>query len=146
MHTKILVAVIAICFLIACSKDKYTTKPQLKYKGVNTKTLSRNQTLTFTLEVTDSEGDLQDSLWVQEVVRNCTGGFTAPYKMPEFTAVKNLKGEVDVCYAYGINLGCPIIQPTCTNKNDSATFKFWIRDKAKNISDTISSEEVVIIQ
>ncbi len=103
--------------------------------------------MTFTLEVTDSEGDVQDTIWVQEVVRNCTGaGFTSPYRMPNFTSVKNLKGEINVCYAYGVNLGCPIIQPTCTNKNDSATFKFWIQDKEKNTSDTISTEEVVIIQ
>lgn len=146
MPTKILVAVIAICFLAACSKDKYTTKPQLKYKSVNTRTLNRNQTLTFTLEVTDSEGDIQDTIWVQEVPRNCSGGFISPYRMPEFTAVKDLKGEINVCYSYGVNLGCPIIQPTCTNQNDSATFKFWIHDKEKNTSDTISSEEVVIVQ
>ncbi len=148
MSTKILITLIAFCFLVACSKeDKYTTKPQLKYKSVNTRVLNRNQTLTFTLEVTDAEGDIQDSIWVQEVPRNCPeGGFTSPYKMPDFTAVKDLKGEINICYSYGLNQGCPVIQPTCQNKNDSATFKFWIQDKAKNTSDTISSEEVVIIQ
>lgn len=147
MSTKILVTLIAFFFLAGCSKDKYTTKPQLKYKAVNTTVLNRNETLTFILEVTDAEGDLQDSLWVQKVVKNCTGaGFTAKYKMPDFTSIKNLKGEINVCYAYGINLGCPIIQPGCPNKNDSATFKFWIKDKANNTSDTISAEEVVILQ
>ena len=147
MSTKILVTLIAFCFLVACSKDSYTTKPQLKYKNVNTRVLNRNQTLTFTLEVTDAEGDIQDSIWVQEVPRNCSdGGFTSKYKMPEFTPVKNLKGEINICYSYGVNLGCPTIGPTCRNRNDSATFKFWIQDKAKNTSDTISSEEVVIIQ
>lgn len=147
MSTKILLTIIAFSFLFACSKNKYTTKPQLKYKSVNTRQLNRNQTLTFTLEVTDLEGDLQDSIWVQKVVRNCTGGdFTARYKMPEFTGVKDFKGEINVCFSYGVNLGCPIIQPACSNKNDSATFKFWIQDKAKNKSDTISSEEVVIVQ
>lgn len=148
MRTKILVAFIAFCFLNSCSKDKYTTSPQLQYKGVNTKVLNRNQTLTFTLEVTDAQGDLQDSIWVQEVPRNCPeGGFITKYKMPEITSQKNFKGEVNICYAYGINLGCPAIQPTCpNNKNDSATFRFWIRDAAQNVSDTISSDEVVIIQ
>ena len=147
MNTKILLTLIAFCFLVACKKNQYTTKPQLKYKSVNTRQLNRNQSLTFIIEVTDSEGDLQDSLWVKEVVRNCpNGGFTSRYKMPEFTGTKNFKGEINVCYAYGVNLGCPIIQPTCGNKNDSATFKFWVQDKAKNKSDTITSEEVVIVQ
>lgn len=146
MITKILITLISFCVLAGCSKDKYTAKPQLKYKSVNTKVLNRNETLTFVLEVTDAEGDIQDSIWVQEVPRNCSGGFTSKYKMPDFTAVKNLKGEINICYSYGVNLGCPVIPPTCQNKNDSATFKFWIQDKAKNISDTVSSEEVVIIQ
>ena len=148
MPTKILVAVIAICFFAACSKDKYTTKPQLKYKSVNTRTLSRNQTLTFTLQVTDAEGDLQDSLWVQEIVKNCAdGGGTVRYKMPEFTSVKDLKGDIEICYAYGINRGCPdIYEPKCPGKNDSATYKFWIQDKAKNVSDTVTSDQVVILQ
>lgn len=147
MSTKILLTLIAFCFLVGCTKDKFTSKPELKYKSVNTKVLNRNQTLSFTLEVTDSEGDLQDTIWVQEIVRNCTGaGFISFYKMPEFTSVKNFKGEIQVCYSYGLNLGCPVIQPTCANQNDSATFKFWIQDKARNISDTITSDEVVLVQ
>ena len=146
MITKILTTLISFCVLVGCSKDEYTAKPQLKYKSVNTKVLNRNETLTFVLEVTDAEGDIQDSIWVQEVPRNCSGGFTSKYKMPDFTAVKNLKGEIKICYSYGVNLGCQTITSTCQNQNDSATFKFWIQDKAKNISDTISSEEVVLIK
>lgn len=148
MRTKILFAFIAFCFLNSCSKDKYTKKPQLKYKGVNTKVLHRSQQLTFTLEVTDAEGDLQDTIWVQEIVKNCSsGGGTAPYRMPDFPASKDFKGDIQICYSYGINLGCPdIFEPKCIGRNDSATFKFWIQDKAKNVSDTISSEEVVITQ
>lgn len=78
MSTKILLTLIAFCILVGCTKDKYTTKPQLKYKGVNTKVLNRNQTLTFTLEVTDLEGDIQDTIWVEEVVRNCATGGCIP--------------------------------------------------------------------
>ncbi|WP_018616512.1 hypothetical protein [Segetibacter koreensis] len=148
MSTKILVAFIALCFLAGCSKDKYTAKPQLKYKGVNTKVLNRDQTITFTLQVTDAEGDLQDSLWVQEIVRNCpSGGGISRYKMPDFNAIKNFKGDIEVCYSYGINLSCPPIrEPQCPGRNDSATYRFWIQDNAKNVSDTISSDEVVIVQ
>ena len=147
MITKILITLISICVLVGCSKDKYTAKPQLKYKKVNTRVLNRNESITFILEVTDAEGDIQDSIWVQEVPRNCSeGGFTSKYKMPEFASGKNLKGEIIICYSYGVNLGCPTITSTCQNKNDSATFKFWIQDKAKNTSDTISSEEVVLIK
>lgn len=148
MITKILFTLIAFCFLIGCSKDSFTTKPQLKFKSVNTNVLSRNQSITFTLEVTDAEGDLQDTIWVEERVRNCAaGGGVSRYPMPDLPQLKNLKGDIQVCYSYGINLGCPaIIEPKCRNRNDSATYRFWIQDKAKNVSDTVSSSEVVILQ
>jgi len=148
MSTKILLTIIAFSFLAGCSKDKFTTKPQLEFKNVNTNELNRNEQLRFTLQVRDAEGDIQDTLWVQEVVKNCpSAGFTTQYKVPEFTATPDFNGEIQICYAYGINLGCPIIQPTCTNnKSDSATFRFWIKDKENNVSDTISSDAVVIVQ
>ena len=146
MSTKILITILALGIIAGCSKDKYQSKPTLTYKKVNTKFLNNNETLTFTLHVTDAEGDLQDSLWVQESVKNCAnGGFTAKYKMPDFTATKNLSGDIQICYSYGINLGCPnISHSSCANRNDTATFKFWLQDLAKNKSDTISSEQVVI--
>lgn len=146
MSTKILFIIFAFGFLAGCSKDEYTTKPQLKYKSVNTNFLSRNQQLIFTIEVTDSEGDIQDSIWVQEVVKNCaSSGFTSRYKMPNVAAVKDLKGDIEVCYAYGLNQGCPAITHSiCVTRNDTTTFRFWLQDKAKNVSDTISSDEIVI--
>src|ERR1051326_8093839 len=102
MIAKILLTVLGIVFLTACNKDKYTTNPQLKYKEVNTKTLNRNQLLIFKLEVTDAEGDIQDTIWVQKTVKNCpNGNFTEKYKIPNFTGTKNLKGEIQVCYGYG---------------------------------------------
>jgi len=152
MSTKILVTLIAFGFLAACGKDKYTTKPQLKFKKVNTNVVNRNDVLRFTLEVTDAEGDLQDTIVVQELVRNCPqGGGITKYKVPAFTAVGNFKADVEICYTYGINQdptsGCPsLIEPRCPGRNDSATYYFWIQDSKKNVSDTAKSPEVVIVQ
>ena len=147
MSTKILLAIIAFGILAGCSKDKYTSKPQLTYKKVNTKFLSNNETITFTLGVTDAEGDLQDSMWVQEIVKGCSGGgFISKYKMPDFTPTTNLQGDIQVCYSYGLNLDCPpITHSTCVNKNDTATFRFWIQDKAKNKSDTLVVPDQIIL-
>jgi hypothetical protein len=147
MRTKILFTIIAFGVLAACNKDKYTSKPQLKYKSVNTTFLNTGQTLTFTLGLTDAEGDIQDSIWVQETVKGCAGGgFTSKYKMPNFTATKDLEGDIEVCYAYGINLGCPAItHSTCVTRNDTATFRFWMQDKAKNKSDTLEVKDVVVL-
>ncbi|MDB5191622.1 MAG: hypothetical protein JWQ96_1185 [Segetibacter sp.] len=146
MTTKILFSFFVMVVLAACNKDEYQSKPQLTVKSINTKTLSPNQTLRFTLEVTDAEGDIQDTIWVSEVVRNCSqSGFAAKYPVPTFTGTKNFKAEIDVCFSYCSQCECPIITgPRCLNRNDSAVFRFALKDKAGNISDTISSETVVI--
>lgn len=151
MTAKILVTIMALGLLAACSKNKYATKPQLTYKGVSSKLLSQGQQLRFTFEVTDAEGDIQDSMWVQEIVKKCpTKGFISKYPMPDFTGTKNLKGEIDVCYTYGVNSNdntCPsLFHSNCNIFNDSVTFRFVIKDKAQNTSDTISSDEIVLIK
>jgi hypothetical protein len=148
MKTKILVSLMMIVVFAACTKDKYTTRPQIKFKKQSTSTLNHNDVVTFTMEVTDAEGDLQDTMWIQKVEPKCGGSnFTAKYKMPDFTAIKNIKADVDVCFAYGNNLGCPVISgPACPNRNDTATFRFWIKDKGGNISDTATSSTIVILK
>lgn len=146
MTTKILLT-LALGFLFtACGKDKYTTKPQLRLNAVSTTELNPSETIVFEINVTDAEGDIQDSIWVQKVVPNCpNSGFTARYAMPSFTEIKNLDGDIQVCYGYGINLGCPpITGPFCPNRNDTATFRFWLRDKDQNTSDTIETQPIVI--
>ncbi len=133
----------------ACSKDKFNTKPTLTYKGVNTKTVPRNSDLIFDLNVTDAEGDLNDTITVLKVVRNCSGSsLTDMYKLPVFPTKTKLNVNIQVAYTYGqtannyFGLGG---QP-CVNKNDSTIFKFVIKDKAGNRSDTVSSSEVVILR
>lgn len=148
MTTKILIAFLGLTLITACSKDNFATKPTLKLKSINTNTLAKGDFLQVILEVTDAEGDLQDSIWIQQVVRNCSAsGFISKYKFPDFPQTKNLKGDINICFAYGTNLGCPTITgPKCTSQNDSSVFKIWIQDKAKNISDTITTDEVVVLQ
>jgi hypothetical protein len=142
MKTKILFAVLVTAFLAACDKDTYQTKPQLTLRKVNTNVLSRGQDLVFTIEVTDAEGDIQDSMFIQEIVKNCANsGFTnARYRMPQFTGTKNLKADIEVTYNYNL------VPPKCPQRNDTATFRFWIKDNAKNMSDTLVSPTIVILQ
>jgi hypothetical protein len=147
MKTKILVALLVVIFSGACKKDKYNTKPQITFKKASTNTLRNNGTITFNMEVTDAEGDLQDTMWIQKNVPRCTASnFTAKYKMPDFTSVKNLKAQLDVCFAYGNNLGCPVISGPACARNDTATFRFWLKDKGGNVSDTAVSSTIVILR
>lgn len=147
MKTKILLTLLVVTFLAACKKDKYQTKPQLTFKGVNSNVIPQRGIVTFTLEVTDAEGDIQDTLFVEKVVPNCAASyFKAGYKVPNFNAVNNLKAEIDVTYVLNFNNGenAQLPGPQCP-RNDTATFRFWIKDKAKNVSDTVSTKSPVIL-
>jgi hypothetical protein len=65
-------------------------------------------------------------------------------KVPDFTPTPNLSGILEIGFAYNANVqGYPVIGG-CSNKNDTATFKFWLRDKGKNISDTLVSPPIIL--
>jgi hypothetical protein len=149
MKTKILLTLLVVSILGGCNKDKYETKPQLKFKKVNSKSFRQGDQITFTLEVTDAEGDVQDSIFVQKRTRNCSQStFTERYLMPQFVPGKNFKADIDISFFYNVNdRTFPQFQgPQCVGRNDSSIVRFWIKDKAKNVSDTVSSDEFVLLR
>ena len=130
-----------LLFLLSCKKDKFTSAPQLKYKSVNTKELRRGETLQFTLTFTDAEGDLTDKIIIRKVIRPCrtsTGGFIDSTQIPTFPTTRNQSGEIIVTYGYNA------VNPECAPRNDTAVFKFVLKDKAQNKSDTAVSDPIII--
>lgn len=150
MKTKILILLAIPVMFYSCKKDTYTTKPQITVKSINSTTISQGQVLLFQIEFTDAEGDIQDTLWVQKFSRTCpnTAGvqFISKNKVPDFTPTPNLKGILEIGYAYNANIQGYSTISGCGNKNDTAYFKFWLKDKANNISDTISSANIVLLK
>lgn len=135
-----------LLFLFSCNKDKYTTIPQLKYKSANKKVFKSGDIITFTLSFTDAEGDLQDSLYVEKFEPKCVNSrFKQLYKIPSFPTSKNQTGEITITYGYNVSSYPPILGPQC-NRNDTCIFKFVLKDKAKNKSDTATSETIVLIK
>ena len=125
--------------LIGCKKDKYTTKPQLKYQSVNTTVLGRGETLVFNLSFTDAEGDLSDTLFIVKFEPTCVNSrFNAKYPLPPFPTGKNQSGDLVVTFQYNE------VPPKCFPKFDTAVFKFVLKDKAQNKSDTAVSETIII--
>lgn len=150
MKTKILLTLLVASILGACAKDKYSTRPQLKFKDINAKTFRQGDVVAFTIEVTDAEGDIQDSIWIEKKTRNCTSNNTLllKYRMPQFSGTKNLKADINATFIYNVTNGdYPIIvRSTCNNQNDSATMRFWIKDKGGNVSDTAVSDAFVLLK
>jgi hypothetical protein len=149
MKTKLWLVLAFSAVFGACGKDTYTTKPSLSFKDVNGTVFGNGSTLIFNIEFTDKEGDIQDSIWVQKITRTkgCTN-FSDRTKIPSFQAISNLKGTFEVGYSVGTSLNStyPILPGCPGNKNDTCYFKFWARDLAKNVSDTVVSPDIIILK
>jgi hypothetical protein len=150
MKAKLLILLALPLAFYGCKKDTYTTKPQISLKDSYNKTLRAGDILLFQVNFTDAEGDIQDTLWVQKISRICptTPGaqFISKNRVPDFTPTSNLKGIIEIGYAYNSNSGGYSAIAGCSNKNDTCYFKFWLKDKGNNVSDTISSANIVLLK
>lgn len=149
MRYSLLFSIILLAF-VSCNKNKYNSIPSLTYKSVSTNIIRNQGQITFTLAFTDAEGDLfpDSALFVQEKVLNCnlsTAGFAKQYyKLPAFPTTKNQDGNLLVTYGYNLSSGQNLTAPACS-KNDTAVFRFVLRDQANHHSDTAVSDKVVVV-
>ena len=138
--------------LFSCRKGEFTTRPQLRYRSVNSRTISGPQELRIKFDLTDKEGDYTTFLGVKKVVPGCpNSGFidSTFFSIPQdFLDSKQKDGELVIilnennrkdnqCSIPGTNP--PVAKP------DTATFSFWTRDKAGNVSDTARTETIIIL-
>jgi hypothetical protein len=140
---------IAILFFTTCKKDKYTTAPQIEFRSINPNTAFSNVSCNFqdipvlTLRVTDAEGDLgfidgSDTSYV--FIKNLLTNDLDSVKLPDIrtAAVKNFSADID------INLCAFLAASTRPRpKTDTLYFDVYVRDFAKNVSNTIRTTEPV---
>ncbi len=150
---KSLIAFVSLIFLNACDKDRFETKPQIKILSVNRNVVEKNTDLRFLLEFTDKEGDVDDSLFVIRQRLNSRGPVTlrpSPYGIPKFP--NQSKGEIQVTLAYneGITFGISPLRIPGSNPEqfqpDTMRFKFVLKDRAGNVSDTATSRDIIVIR
>jgi hypothetical protein len=144
MTTKILLTLLLTGFFASCSKNEYNTKPTIKITSVSKNVVQIGETLTFEIKVTDKEGDVTDSLYLRKVRLNKRARPTLrdsfALKIPD--APKTTNGTVKVELEYNNYL----VSAISAIENDTLLFKFALKDEAKNISDTATSEQIVIIR
>jgi hypothetical protein len=138
MRYTVLFSIILFAILTGCKKDKFGSTPSLKFKSVSSTIIPNGYGIQFTLSFTDGEGDLSDSIYIEKVEPNClNSNFGDYYEIPSFPTSKNEQGDILV------NLRYIDISPQC-QVNDTAVFRFAIRDKANHVSDTVSSPPIII--
>lgn len=145
MRYTILFSIFLFALLMGCTKDKFGSKPTLTFKSVNTTVLPPGQLIEFTLSFADKEGNLAGSIYVEKDEPTCpASSFNETDSIPSFPTSKNEKGEITVTYGNNASTSYSNIAPQC-QRNDTAVFRFAIKDKANNISDTVSSPPIIII-
>jgi hypothetical protein len=142
----------SVFFLLSCDKDTFETKPSINVKSLSSTVVPDGGTFNITLEYTDKEGDVSDSIFMvmqimNENQRGLPQEFTnINYKIPGFP--ESRRGEISASFI--VNRQPPSyvapLQVLLTNQNDTVNFKIWVRDKAQNYSDTITTEQIVFIR
>ena len=137
-----------LTLLYACGKGKFTSKPQLTFLKADSYDVARGQLITFRLEFTDKEGDLTDSIFIRSSANGCNASNrTLGYPVPAFPATANTKGEFEINFVNGQFVSGFVAMPSpACGRPDTTTYYFWIKDKAKNVSDTISTDKPLIIR
>jgi hypothetical protein len=136
--------IISAALLTACSKDTPKSRPQLTLKSVSATTVPANGDLQIILRLADREGDFKESIFVEKMTTRCTNSnfldsqlYTIPTDMPRTSF---FSGDVVLSFTYPFEL-----QPRC-NRPDTATFRFWIKDAAGNVSDTVKTPKIIILR
>jgi hypothetical protein len=137
-----------VTLIVACGKDKFETKPTIEIKSIGPNPVPLNSDMVVELEYTDKEGDIADSLFIKKVRINqkrlATIRDSFYLALPTDAPEKN-KGTIKLTLKYQdhlISASNPGAPPNAVP--DSIIFRFALRDKAKNTSDTIESNLVVI--
>lgn len=146
MRYTILFSIFLFAILVGCKKNKFESKPSLKFKSVSTRILPTGSLIQFTLSFTDAEGDLASSMYIEKIEPTCPGSsFNEMDSIPSFPTSKNEQGDITV--TFGNNYSDPAfvnISAQC-DRNDTAVFRFAISDKANHVSDTVSSPPIIIL-
>lgn len=142
-----------IVTVIACNKDKFQTKPTISIKSLNTEFVPLNGNLIITLEVTDKEGDVQDSVIIIKRRLNrrvvTTLRDTLRYKFPEFPNTSRTEVIATLDYQTILSAQNP---PNIPGTNppqkelDTLILKLAVRDKAGHTSDTVTSKQIVVFR
>ena len=145
-----------VLIIVSCSKDKFSSKPTLKLKEVSGNYLPLGDyAIRFTLEYTDADGDIAGQPFSIEKLSSdaspdnpCANGNepyytdSTSYKIPaDVPATTNQKGEIVVTID-----GLLAAAKKCDDydSTEEATFKFWFKDQAGNVSDTVTAPPITL--
>lgn len=153
MKAKLLFLTIPFLILWACKKEKADTKPNLTLKSVNVQGVSTQSgtgtIIEFDVEVLDKEGDVRDSIFIKKIdaakipcplnSKNLFYNIPTYPGDPKQTVTFRIKFATIQILDYALLGGA-----NCSPRKDTSIFKLWVKDKAGNLSDTVTTEALAI--
>jgi hypothetical protein len=129
----------------SCNKGKFTTRPQITIKSYSKKSIGNGQNLTINLQFTDKEGDIGNGEFVY-IPKRLNKRPLLP-TIPDYDSVRlvvptfpdETQGEYILSLPW-INLH------KSDQENDTIFMRFVVVDRAFNKSDTVNSDQLVILK
>ncbi|HMO33218.1 MAG TPA: hypothetical protein PKE07_09470 [Lacibacter sp.] len=155
MKAKLYYLFIPALFLAGCKKDNYETRPRLEIKSVKVQEVivsggGNGTIIEIDFNVLDKEGDVKDSIFIQKVdaaTIPCPGNSILSnlnYRIPDFPG-NNQKSLFRLRFATIQLEGYTLLGGTqCPPRRDTSLFRFWVKDAAGNVSDTVQTEPLAI--
>ena len=151
MKSAVAVILLSTILFYACSKDSVNTKPSITLKSFDPNIIGINGNANVTFSFGDKEADL-DSIFIYKkrlnIKTTATNRDSLKYGIPAFN--KSTTGEISIILKYQNEL-ISAISPTQSGTPprrdpDTLQFKFVLKDKAKNNSDTLIVSPVIVIR
>jgi hypothetical protein len=143
---RIFVSIVLAALLLACSKDKFKTEPQVEIKSFGPEEVRKGELFTLRVEVTDKEGDVQDSVLL--VRKRYNAGVALPadtlrYTIKDFHAPIKTRIEISAEFSYG-ELRDNYIFQNPEVKDTEITIGIIVRDRAGNRSNYAESDKILL--
>jgi hypothetical protein len=155
MRTKLSFLLLLSFLFSTCKKESYETKPKLVLKEVQVQAVTTSggagSIIEVEFDVLDKEGDVKDSIFIQKIDAGkipCPGNSILTnlnYRIPDYPssprqkAIFRLKFSTVLLNGYALLGGA-----ACSPRKDTSLLRFWVKDKAGNRSDTITTAPIAI--
>jgi hypothetical protein len=145
---KILVLLMVAGALVACSKDKFKTVPQVEINSFGPEEVSVGDLFRLVATVTDKEGDIQDSVII--IRRRYSGAMLLTTDSTKRVSLKGLgspvkdKIELQVSFVYGRLDDFAITQDLEYDFDRNLTVGLVVIDNAGNRSEAVESKPILL--
>jgi hypothetical protein len=149
MKTSLLLPAALLVIIISCSKDKFTTIPQVTVKSISPTTVFKGDVITMKAKYTDKEGDIDTVFVIYKWYNGATVVKKDTFKYPFSTLnvpAKTQEADMEVTFEYHTNNNPDLRFLPGVPRDTTATLGLILKDKAANKSIYSESKPIRLIK